>query len=264
MPISTPTQLVKRYRGDAEHFEHVLDELLIPAVRQAGYRAVAPSAVSDDVIQARVIEQLQSADLVLCDLSTLNPNVMFELGIRTALNRPVRLICDDLTVALPFDTGIINTLRYRSAINAWELSADVDAIARHVGSPDELNDVNSLWRHFGLMQRGQDARAGITDDPDSAMLRLILEQVTKLGAATVEPGATGIANRHVQIEDALLNAAKRRGFGDAKVHRRPDKYTLVVPDGIYYDDHYLVAECVDEVHRAYPDAEIDSDYEILE
>ena len=40
-----------------------------------------------DLIHAQIVKNLQFADVVLCDVSTHNPNVFFELGIRTALNR---------------------------------------------------------------------------------------------------------------------------------------------------------------------------------
>jgi transcriptional regulator with XRE-family HTH domain len=45
---------------------------------------------------------LQSADLVVADLTTANPNVMFELGIRRATGLPIILIAEQGT-KLPFD-----------------------------------------------------------------------------------------------------------------------------------------------------------------
>jgi hypothetical protein len=189
MPLSTPSELAERYGGDEHHFKHVLDELLIPAIKQAGYEPVPPVAEADEVIQARIIEQLQSADLILCDLSTLNPNVMLELGIRTALNHPVRLIRDEFTNKLPFDTSIVNTPLYRSAMKAWELKADVAAIAKHLGSPEELGADNSLWRYFGLTQRGLDARASVTADPEQGLLQLMYEDIQALKRTRVSGSA---------------------------------------------------------------------------
>ena len=89
MPITTPEHLVDQYKEDSDHFLHVLEHLFIPAVEKTGYTPVPPSATGSDLIQAEIISQLENADHVLCDISTLNPNVFFELGIRTAVEKPV-------------------------------------------------------------------------------------------------------------------------------------------------------------------------------
>ena len=119
MPISTPETCVPLYQGDEDHFEHVLECLFIPAVEKAGFKAVRPAAKAAEVIQAVIIQNLEKADLVLCDMSTLNANVFFELGIRTALGKPVCLVKDDITQKVPFDTSIVNYYEYLSALPSW-------------------------------------------------------------------------------------------------------------------------------------------------
>ena len=107
MPITTPAHLVGDYSHDANHFQHVLEHLFQPAIREAGYEPIPPSARGSDLIHAEIISRIESADLVLCDMSTLNPNVFFELGIRTALDKPVCMVKDLLTTQVPFDTAVI-------------------------------------------------------------------------------------------------------------------------------------------------------------
>src|SRR5690348_13500864 len=111
MPISMLDIYADIY-DDPEHFKHVLDYLFIPALKAAGYEAVPPSITGSDLIQAEIISNLETCDLVLCDISTLNPNVFFELGIRTSLDRPAALVRDNFTIQIPFDTGSINTHTY--------------------------------------------------------------------------------------------------------------------------------------------------------
>ena len=74
MPITTPTNLVERYKGDEDHFTHVLEHLFIPALESAGFKPISPKSAGSDVIQAEIIKQLSSCELVLCDMSILNPN----------------------------------------------------------------------------------------------------------------------------------------------------------------------------------------------
>jgi hypothetical protein len=80
IPISAPAERVKNYKDDEDHFRHVLDLLFIPAVEKAGHTPIPPSATGADLIHAKIVKNLETADLVLCDISTHNANVLFELG----------------------------------------------------------------------------------------------------------------------------------------------------------------------------------------
>ena len=136
MPITTPLALAEQYKGDADHFTHVLEHLFVPALENAGFKAVSPKSTGSPVIQAEIIKQLSSCELVLCDMSILNPNVFFEFGIRTALDRPVALVVDDKTTPLPFDTNILNFHSYDSSLTPWSLEEQkqkllAESIAQH-------------------------------------------------------------------------------------------------------------------------------------
>jgi hypothetical protein len=178
MPISTPREWVERYRGDVDHFEHVLEHLIVPAVEKAGFDVKRPAASGADLIQAGIVKNLEEADLVLCDMSTLNANVFFELGIRTALDRPVCMIRDEF-VTVPFDTSIVNYHEYSSALHAWELQQQIDGLATHVAASNAVED-NALWRYFGLTRRGRPATEAVGSDPEGQKLDLLLEEVQML------------------------------------------------------------------------------------
>lgn len=74
-----------------------------------------PNLVSDaddiGVIHNRIIENIYSSDIVICDVSCKNANVMFELGMRLAFDKPTIIIKDDLT-GYSFDTSLIEHLEY--------------------------------------------------------------------------------------------------------------------------------------------------------
>ena len=53
--------------------------------------------------------------MALCDLSNRNPNVLYELGLRQAYDKPVVLVQDDKTERI-FDVSGINTVSYKKAI----------------------------------------------------------------------------------------------------------------------------------------------------
>lgn len=67
------------------HFREVYEGLIAPAVTDAGYECtLATSKSSAHMIQLDVVTKVVTADLCICDLSTNNPNVLFEYGIRQA------------------------------------------------------------------------------------------------------------------------------------------------------------------------------------
>ncbi|NTV68159.1 MAG: hypothetical protein HGB06_10895 [Chlorobaculum sp.] len=150
MPITVPEVVKDRYRDGCEHFKHVLECLLMPAVEKAGFRAIPPLARGSDLIHAEIIKQLETTDLVLCDMSALNPNVFFEFGIRTSLNKPVCVVKDDLTKHIPFDTGIINFHEYLSALEPWDLTKEINVLSEHIKTSYERSEGrNTLWKYFG-------------------------------------------------------------------------------------------------------------------
>lgn len=155
MPISTPKDHVASYMGDDDHFEHVLKHLFIPSITKAGFIPMPPKAKGSDVIQAEIIKHLSGADLVLCDMSILNPNVFFEFGIRTALDKPVALVVDDKTPSRPFDTNMIHSHVYDSSLTPWKLTGQINLLEKHVRDAFKKSENrNSLWKYFGVAQPG--------------------------------------------------------------------------------------------------------------
>ncbi len=151
MPISTPENLLNNYSNDKDHFDHVLEHLLKPSLEKVDLEPISPKTKGSELIHGEIIKNIEIADLVLCDMSTLNPNVFFELGIRTALNKPVCLIKDDVTPKIPFDASIINHHEYLSALSPWTLNNEINDLVNHIEESQKRNDdTNSLWKYFSL------------------------------------------------------------------------------------------------------------------
>jgi nucleoside 2-deoxyribosyltransferase len=76
------------------------------------------------VIQSTIISDLIEADLVVADLTEHNPNVMFELGVRMAHDKPVVLMKAEGTGPL-FDVD--NMLRvFEYSPNLWATTVEKD------------------------------------------------------------------------------------------------------------------------------------------
>ncbi len=174
MPISTPEPMLSKYHDGKEHFAHVLEYLFTPAIEKAGLEPIGPLADGAELIHARIIEKLNTADLVLCDMSCLNANVFFELGIRTALNKAVSLVHDEQTSKIPFDTATVNRQMYSSGLEAWVLEDQINALSAHVAACSKQGTDNAMWKHFGLRTRVQ-PRLDTTPKSDDKLDLLSLE-----------------------------------------------------------------------------------------
>ena len=63
------------------------------------------------VIQIRIIENIHSSSIIVCDVSYEIANVMFELKMRLAFDKPTNIIKDELT-GYSSDTSLIEHLEY--------------------------------------------------------------------------------------------------------------------------------------------------------
>ena len=77
--------------------------------------------------------------------------MFYELGIRTALNKPVAYVTDDRTTDIPFDTGVINHHIYKAIPVYNELDQEKKKLIEHIRlSLDSSQDTNTTWQLFGL------------------------------------------------------------------------------------------------------------------
>ncbi len=105
MPISAIDGCAK------EHWSEV-EGILTGAIVEAGFDACLVSNADDSgVIQKRIVQNLYNNAMVVCDVSCKNPNVMFELGMRLAFDKPTVVVMDDKT-DFSFDTAPIEHLIY--------------------------------------------------------------------------------------------------------------------------------------------------------
>ena len=85
----------------------VFEALKIPC-----YRAIDKNLSGS--IDKLMLQEIKNADIALVDISTLNANVMWELGVRHALKpRHTIMICEkEQMSSIPFDVGHFVVLQY--------------------------------------------------------------------------------------------------------------------------------------------------------
>ncbi len=134
-----------------EHWEEVKN-ILIDAISSAGYDANLVSDADDSgVIQKRIVQNLYSNEIVICDVSCKNPNVMFELGMRLAFDKPTIVVMDNMT-KYSFDTAPIEHLVYPRDLSYYKivefkekLCGKITGTMRAAKQPD----YTTFLKHFG-------------------------------------------------------------------------------------------------------------------
>jgi hypothetical protein len=121
-----------------ETFDDVYDGVIVPPLEDAGYEVVrADSRLDQQQILKGVVEGIASADLVVAELTGLNPNVFYELGIAHGLRVPTVVITQSME-SVPFDLRPYRVEQYSPQFR------DVDRLR------ERLREIASLRQKAGV------------------------------------------------------------------------------------------------------------------
>ena len=156
---------------------------------------VAHEIATPGSITRQVIEQLLSAELVIANLTGLNPNVMYELAVRHCKALPAIILAVTGT-DLPFDVAGERTILF------------VDDIA---GVKD-------------LKEKLAAAVAAVSDDevPDNPIYRVVQSDLFRRAAST-----STIRSGRRTVSRGLRAAVSRSGPGDHDLDRRRQRADVV-------------------------------------
>lgn len=120
----------------SEHWDEVKN-IISESICDAGYDPNLVSYADDiGIIQTRIIQNIYNNDIVVCDVSGKNPNVMFELGMRLAFDKPAIIVIDDNT-DYSFDTSPIEHLSYPRDLRYNKILDFKEQLAKKIKATDE-------------------------------------------------------------------------------------------------------------------------------
>jgi hypothetical protein len=129
-------------------FDRIFDDIIVPAIEKAGLRPLrADQEMSGGLIHQAMFERLLACEYAIADLTTANPNVYYELGIRHAV-RPwsTVLMCADKT-RLPFDVEPLRALFYSlddSGLSPKDATTDTDKLYQRLKAIKDDNSKGSV------------------------------------------------------------------------------------------------------------------------
>lgn len=134
------------------HFTRVYQHIIKPACILAGFEPIrADDILNTNHIALDILKRIIDSDMSLCDLSNQNPNVLYELGIRQAFNKPVALIKDSKTNRV-FDIQGFRDLEYDENLRIDNVQEIIENLAEiiKVTYNERDNQVNSLVKLLGI------------------------------------------------------------------------------------------------------------------
>lgn len=130
------------------HFKRVYEYLIKPACEAAGYEAIrADDSKASHMIMFDILKKIVECDMAICDLTTKNANVFYELGLRQAFNKKTILITDGKEKA-PFDISGFRYVEYSSSLRIDEVNNDIvkmaDMLIETESASDDINSIVKL------------------------------------------------------------------------------------------------------------------------
>lgn len=165
---------------DKGHFTRVYEHLIKPAVIEAGFEPVRADDTSKaNFIVVDILKQILECEMAICDLSSRNPNVFYELGIRQAFNLKTVLIKDNKTI-MPFDIAGIRTLSYSENLRIDEVKKAIPEMAKCIKETYNADnkEVNSLLQLLAI-DRPAVLPERITLSQDSSIILKAIEELSK-------------------------------------------------------------------------------------
>jgi nucleoside 2-deoxyribosyltransferase len=254
MPISTTNDL------SSEHWTEVktIIQDAVDSIPEPKFSARLVSDADDvGVIHKRIVQGVYSSDIVVCDVSARNPNVMFELGMRLAFDKPTVIIKDDKT-DYAFDTSIIEHIAYPRDLRFSRIVAFKRQLADKVLATYKAATTNSehstFLKNFGTFKVAKLDQA--IGSPDQLLLDMVTDvhrEITRLRRASslnLDSYTARQEEGRARILGELLKL--RIDSVNVPIELNPDLINLLeatVPASKYFKSKSAFRETVEEVYE---------------
>lgn len=200
MPFGGASQALKR------KFDGVYKGIIVPAVQEAGYEAVREDiAETPGSIPKSIVKKLADSDMVIADLTGMNPNVFYELGIRHVLSKCGTVLIINKGETIPFDNASHRVIQYTNEL------ADLDEIHSQIVSAianRESNIENSdNIVHDTFPQIPTDVISSLIQDPQNNKIKELQQDISKLTQENKQLKST-LASHGILKKDAHIRTQR--------------------------------------------------------
>lgn len=207
-PIGDETDPIRR------HIDGIIEAVFEPVLEMHNYRAYVPHQMAmPGPIDNQIIKKIYSCDLVIVNLTNVNPNVMYELALRHCFNKPSIIIAEKGT-KIPFDIGMQRIIFYiNDAKGVLALRADLEEAIKELNNGERyVSSVLSALKEFGIEEviKAEDITF---DKSEASALSIMLDRIDKIEKAiyTISPPVSPIVDSEsiTKIEHQLIISGEK-------------------------------------------------------
>lgn len=160
------------------HINGIIDAAIIPSIDDE-YIVIVPHRMHETTaITKQIYQSIFKCDLVIANLTGLNPNVMYELAIRFCIGKPVIIIAEEGTV-LPFDVKDHRTIFYTNdAMGILELQNKLKSCLNTI--KDFHIPSSPIHDSLGEMALFEQVEQNDNKDTAEKMLSYIMKRLDKI------------------------------------------------------------------------------------
>ena len=195
-----------------EHWQEVKSIIIESVSGISGYEFTTRLVSDSDdigIIQKRIIQNLYDSDIIVCDVSGKNPNVMFELGLRLAFDKATVIIKDDKT-EYSFDTSLIEHVPYPRDLRFSKIVEFKRVLSEKVLATYR-NSKNTQDYSFFLKSFGTFKVAKISEETPSTE-KFMLETLLEIQANMNKIKRSNEANSIYNVKQVLRNSMEDHKF----------------------------------------------------
>lgn len=234
MPISATLNHEK------SHWDAML-ELLSRAVETAGYTA-KPVWIdsSTDRVSERIIGNIFDHSVIIADITDLNPNVMFELGLRLASKKPTLVVMED-GGSIPFDIRDFHIHTYPKNLSILGMEKFLAKLAEDIRAKSVAFEKGEYTPFLSKVV----VDVVSPNEREVGMNQFVLDQLNQLNrrvASIAKPTRRSSSRDDESPDDLIVSTISGRGavffVGFDKVHAED-----------FYDDASKLFDDVQELSR---------------
>lgn len=247
----------------------LLDNVINPTIEKYEYETVVAHKIQEiGSIGEQVFSAIKEASLVICDLTGLNPNVMYETAVAHSFGKPTIIIVENDGTKLPFDISSDRAIFYEDSIEGTgSLIDELNAKISHI-------EETSLFDNPVLRVMKQAATLKEIDgkeDVQSQIYRMLIEIQGRLPQRKEPQGSSSLSDIRVlltlnseeepkEINKLLRSAFLNTGYDIKSVKYKVDTFKVVIflfiSDNNPYDlleTKYHREKITDLIENAFPD-----------
>ncbi|MDN5107562.1 hypothetical protein PJV93_03090 [Aliarcobacter butzleri] len=136
------------------HFTLVYEDIIKPSIVNNNMNPVrADETKNTNLIHLDILKKVIQTPIAICDMSSKNPNVFYELGMRQAFDMPTVLLIDEETKP-PFDISGLRYVTYNKDMSYRNVTKAIEnltsALKETFEKKDDKTEINSLIRLMEL------------------------------------------------------------------------------------------------------------------